>query len=206
MLKILTPEGAHILSEIIVSPVQVALATNGVVDDFSYQEILLMYILWSLWLFLPGILRHVRIQRGERELGSPGKSQVIWVSLEIKIRKKVRPPPPGKFWTPSGSFEKYSFLCNKTIGPPLLTVKQVQDYKKKKKKKKKKKRCPDCSSAVWPGPPPQQGGYSIFFCIRRLGPSIYGSTPPKISEISSIQKKYLKFLQPKKISRFCIFT
>ena len=42
MLKILTPEGAHILSEIIVSPVQVALATNGVVDDFSYQEILPM--------------------------------------------------------------------------------------------------------------------------------------------------------------------
>ena len=45
MLKILTPEGAHILSEIIVSPVQVALATNSVVDDFSYQEILLMNIL-----------------------------------------------------------------------------------------------------------------------------------------------------------------
>ena len=45
MLKILTPEGAHILSEIIVSPVQVALATNGVVDDFSYQEILLLNIL-----------------------------------------------------------------------------------------------------------------------------------------------------------------
>ena len=44
MPKILTPEGAHIL-EIIVSPVQVALATNGVVDDFSYQEILLMNIL-----------------------------------------------------------------------------------------------------------------------------------------------------------------
>ena len=38
MLKILTPEGAHILSEIIVSPVQVALATNGVEDDFSYQR------------------------------------------------------------------------------------------------------------------------------------------------------------------------
>ena len=34
MLKILTPDGAHILLEIIVFPVQVALATNGVVDDF----------------------------------------------------------------------------------------------------------------------------------------------------------------------------
>ena len=42
VLKILTPEGAHILSEIIVSPVQEALATNGVVDDFSYLEILPM--------------------------------------------------------------------------------------------------------------------------------------------------------------------
>ena len=42
MLKILTPEGSHILSEIIVSPVQVALDTNGVVDDFSNQEILPM--------------------------------------------------------------------------------------------------------------------------------------------------------------------
>ena len=33
------------------------------------------------------------------------------------------PPPPGKCWTPTGSSEKYSFLFNKTIGPPLLTVK-----------------------------------------------------------------------------------
>ena len=38
MLKILTPEGAHIVSEIIVSPVQVALATNGVVDDFPTKK------------------------------------------------------------------------------------------------------------------------------------------------------------------------
>ena len=42
MLRILKPEDAHILSEIIVSPGQVALATNGVVDDFAYQEILPM--------------------------------------------------------------------------------------------------------------------------------------------------------------------
>ena len=49
------------------------------------------------------------------------------------------------------------------------------------------------------------GGYSNFSCIRRLGPSIYRS-PQKISEISSTPKKYLKFLQPKKISRFCILT
>ena len=50
MLKILTPEDAHILSEIIVSPVQVALATNGVVDDFSYHEILPMNYLKYLTL------------------------------------------------------------------------------------------------------------------------------------------------------------
>ena len=42
---------------------------------------------------------------GERGSVSPGKSQVIWVSLEINIRKKLDPLPPGKFWTPSGSFE-----------------------------------------------------------------------------------------------------
>ena len=29
------------------------------------------------------------------------------------------PHPPGKWWTPSGSLEKYSFLCNKSVGPPL---------------------------------------------------------------------------------------
>ena len=72
MLKILTPEGAHILSEIIVSPVQVALDTNGVVDDFSYQEILPMNNLWNLWPFLPHILRHVRIQGGGGGGGGEG--------------------------------------------------------------------------------------------------------------------------------------
>ena len=67
----------------------------------------------------------------EGDLGSgppppPRKSQVIWVSLNIMIRtppppleKNGPPPPPGKCQTPSGSLEKYSFLCNQTIGPPL---------------------------------------------------------------------------------------
>ena len=31
---------------------------------------------------------------GGKGSGSPGKSQVIWVSLEINIRKKLDPPPP----------------------------------------------------------------------------------------------------------------
>ena len=30
---------------------------------------------------------------GGRGLGSPGKSQVIWVTLEINIRKKLDPLP-----------------------------------------------------------------------------------------------------------------
>ena len=30
---------------------------------------------------------------GERGSGSPGKSQVLWVSLEINIRKKLDPLP-----------------------------------------------------------------------------------------------------------------
>ena len=50
-----------------------------------------------------------------------------------------------------------------------------------------------------------QGGTLICFYIRRLGPSIY-PYPPKNIRFSSAPKKYLKFLQPKKISRFCIFT
>ena len=63
---------------------------------------------------------YVRIQRGggggDRGSGPPfGKSQVIWISIEINIWT----PLLGKSWTPSGSLEKYSFLCNKTIGPPL---------------------------------------------------------------------------------------
>ena len=50
------------------------------------------------------------------------------------------------------------------------------------------------------------GGYSHFFFIRMLGPSIYRSLPPpkkKIYGISSNPKKYLKFWQPQKYSRFC---
>ena len=94
MLRILTPEGAHILSEIIVSPVQVTLASNGVVDDFSYQEILPMNNLWNSLPFLPHILRHVRTQReGKGGRDPPEKLQVIWVSLEMNIRKTFDPLP-----------------------------------------------------------------------------------------------------------------
>ena len=56
---------------------------------------------------------------GGKGVRIPWKITSFWVSLEINIRKKLDPLPLEN----SGSFEKYSFLCNKTIGPPLLTVK-----------------------------------------------------------------------------------
>ena len=44
MLKFLTPEGALNYQNIIISPKQIALVANGVMDDFFYLEITLMYI------------------------------------------------------------------------------------------------------------------------------------------------------------------
>ena len=57
-------------------------------------------------------------------------------------------------------------------------------------------------SRVGPNP---RGGTLIFSAYVGSDPA---STvhPKKISEISNTLKKYLKFLQPQKISRFCIFT
>ena len=37
---------------------------------------------------------HVPIQRGDRESGPPGKSQVIWVSIEISIWTPVKKVGP----------------------------------------------------------------------------------------------------------------
>ena len=74
------------------------------------------------WLLIP----HVWIQRGERGSGPPPppprKSQVKCVSIEISIWTPPPPPPPPphrKKLDPSGSLEKYSFLCNITSGPLL---------------------------------------------------------------------------------------
>ena len=50
-----------------------------------------------------------------------------------------------------------------------------------------------------------QGGYSIFFRIRRLGPSIYRS-PQKILGISSIPQKIFEILATPKLSQFCTLT
>ena len=88
---------------------------------------------------------------GKMDPDHPGKSQDIWVSIEISIwtppppppKKKKKVGPPGKCWTPSGSLEKYSFLCNKSIGPPLLTVNKLRT---------EKRRCPDCFLTLGPGP------------------------------------------------------
>ena len=49
------------------------------------------------------------------------------------------------------------------------------------------------------------GGYSSFFRIRRLGRSIYRSPQKNIRNFKH-SKKYLKFMQPKKISQFCTLT
>ena len=60
---------------------------------------------------------------GGKGVGIPWKITSSMGFFRNSHKEKVRPPHPGKFWTPSGSLEKYSFLCNKTIGLPLLTVK-----------------------------------------------------------------------------------
>ena len=62
--------------------------------------------------------RQVRIQRGGgggQGVCTPGKSQVIWVSIG---NKQLDPPPlekvgpPGKCWTPSGTLKNDRFLLN----------------------------------------------------------------------------------------------
>ena len=44
MLRFLTPEGAPNYGKLIISPEQVALVANGVMDDLFYQEITLMLL------------------------------------------------------------------------------------------------------------------------------------------------------------------
>ena len=66
-----------------------------------------------------------RSKGGDRGSGPPlGKSQVLWVSIEICIwTPPPLPPekswkkldPPGKYWTPSETFKNYSFLWNKPL-------------------------------------------------------------------------------------------
>ena len=51
----------------------------------------------------------------------------------------------------------------------------------------------------------QGGGYSIFFRIRRLGPSIYRSPPKNIRKFKHPQKMYEILATPKK-SQFCTLT
>ena len=54
MLSFLTPEGAPNYRKLIISPNQVALVVNGVMDDLFYQEITPMYfVLLDLILYVP---------------------------------------------------------------------------------------------------------------------------------------------------------
>ena len=54
---------------------------------------------------------------GERGLGSPGKSQVIWVSLEINIRKKLDPLPLENSGPPLDPLKSIVFSVIKPLGP-----------------------------------------------------------------------------------------
>ena len=54
--------------------------------------------------------------RGTRPPPPPGKSQVIWVSIENKQldplwKSWTPPPPPGKCWTPSGTLKMIDFFA-----------------------------------------------------------------------------------------------
>ena len=54
MLSFLTPEGAPNYRKLIISPKQVALSANGVMDDFFYLEITpLNFFLFDLILYVP---------------------------------------------------------------------------------------------------------------------------------------------------------
>ena len=49
--------------------------------------------------------------------GSPGKSQVIWVSLEINIRKKLDPRPLENSGPPLDPLESIVFSVIKPLDP-----------------------------------------------------------------------------------------
>ena len=53
MLSFLTPEGAPNYGKLIISPKQLALAANGVMDDFFYLEITPMIFFIDLILYVP---------------------------------------------------------------------------------------------------------------------------------------------------------
>ena len=57
LLSFLTPEGAPNYRKLIITPKQVALVANGVMDDLFYLEITPMYFfLFDLILYVPVIL------------------------------------------------------------------------------------------------------------------------------------------------------
>ena len=54
---------------------------------------------------------------GGRGLVSPGKSQVIWVSLEINIRKKLEPLPLENSGPPLDPLKSIVFSVIKPLDP-----------------------------------------------------------------------------------------
>ena len=96
---------------------------NCTFSSFSIAAFLPILVSDCHWLFPCADLE------GDRWSGPPGKSQVIWVYIEISIwtpslQKVAHPPPPPpppleNVGTPLDPLNSNSFLCYKTIGPPL---------------------------------------------------------------------------------------
>ena len=66
---------------------------------------------------------YVRIHRGPDPLppkitGYMGFYRNKYWDPPPPLKEAGPPPPTGKCWIPSGSLEKYNYLCNKTIGSP----------------------------------------------------------------------------------------
>ena len=67
MLSFLTPEGAPNYRKLIISPKQVALVANGVMDDFFYLEINPMCFLFDLILYV--LVNNLSVTLGRVFLG-----------------------------------------------------------------------------------------------------------------------------------------
>ena len=73
---------------------------------------------------------------GDRASGPPGKSQVIWVSIEINTWTPPPPPPPGKSWTPLYPWKSIVFSVIKPLDLLCKLYNKLRTERKQKKKKK----------------------------------------------------------------------
>ena len=69
MLSFLTPEGAPNYRKLIISPKQVALVANGVMDDFFYLEFTPMCFFFLLDLILYVLVNNLSVTLGRVFLG-----------------------------------------------------------------------------------------------------------------------------------------